>query len=55
MSSRTKTIPIVVLTASDDPGVRAQALQAQVLRKPCEAAALLAAVQEAMDQGPAAP
>jgi len=57
MSSKTNTIPIMVLTASDDPEVKARALQAgaaQVLRKPCDAADLLAAVQAVMDQGPTA-
>ena len=53
MSSKTNTIPILVLTASDDPEVKARAMQAgaaQVLHKPLDAAVLLASVRAAIDQ-----
>jgi len=48
MSSHTNSIPILVLTASEDPNVESQAVNfgaVQVLRKPCDPLVLLDAVR----------
>jgi CheY-like chemotaxis protein len=54
LSAKTNTIPIIVLTASDDPevGARARAAGAtRVLRKPCDTERLLEAVEAALGGG----
>lgn len=54
MSTKTNTIPIVVLSASQDPEVEARALAAGVtrfLRKPCDSAVLLDAITAAIGGG----
>jgi CheY-like chemotaxis protein len=53
-SGKTSQIPVLVLTGSDDPDLESRALAAgavQVLRKPCDNAALLAAIRDALGEG----
>jgi CheY-like chemotaxis protein len=54
MSTTTGTIPIIVLTGSDDPELEARALAAGVtcvLRKPCDNAVLLECIKTAFGEG----
>ena len=53
-STETGTIPIIVLTGSDDPELEARALAAGVscvLRKPCDNAVLLECIKTAFGEG----
>lgn len=53
-SSKPTSIPIIVLTGSDDPAIEARAMAAgvvQVLRKPCDNAVLLECIKTALGEG----
>ncbi len=54
MSTKTNTVPIIVLTGTDDPEVEARALAAgvtRVLKKPCDNAVLLESIKTALGEG----
>ena len=54
MSSKTNSIPIIVLTGSDHPEIEARAMAAgvvRVLRKPCDNAVLLGCIKTALGEG----
>jgi len=53
-STKTNTVPIIVLTGTDDPEVEARALAAgvsRVLKKPCDNAVLLESIKTALGEG----
>jgi len=53
-STKTRAIPIIVLTGADDPGIEDRALAAggtRVLHKPCDNAVLLESIRSALGGG----